>query len=159
MGSLLTFSKKFNHTTLEQYLLRQEQLLEDDRIIKLHKKCQRDVYNKNKKRTASSADLIAEKTKHKILRSSMDTFNWKQNCIFCGETCQKDIKHPDRNNCHEVTTLHFKDQVLSACQRRDDQVSKNVALRVSSCNDLVAVEARYHESCRITYVNSSNLKL
>ena len=38
-------------------------------------------------------------------------------------------------------------------KKRNDQVSKEVALRVGSCNDLVAVEARYHTSCIITFVN------
>ena len=73
--------------------------------------------------------------------------------MFCGKTCQKNVKHPDRNNCHEVTTLSFKDQILNACEKRNDQVSKEVALRVGSCNDLVAVEARYHISCRIIFVS------
>ena len=31
--------------------------------------------------------------------------------------------------------------------------SEEVALRVRSCNDLVAVEARSHTSCRITFTN------
>ena len=73
--------------------------------------------------------------------------------MFCGKTCQKNVKHRDRNNCHEFTTLSFKDQILNACEKRNDQVSKELALRVGSCNDLVAVEARYHTSCRITSVN------
>ena len=30
-----------------------------------------------------------------------------------------------------------------SCQKRRDQTSKEVVLRVSSCNDLVVVEARY----------------
>ena len=49
--------------------------------------------------------------------------------------------------------MSFKDQILNACEKRNDQVSKEVALRVGSCNDLVAVEACYHTSCRITFVN------
>ena len=73
--------------------------------------------------------------------------------MFCGGPCQKNIRNPNRNNCHKVTTLHFKEKVLLLCQKRDDQISKEVALRVRSCNDLVAVEARYHTSCRITFMN------
>ena len=80
----------------------------------------------------------------------MQMFDWKANCMFCDKTCQKYVKHPDRNNCHEVTTLSFKDQILNASEKQSDKVSEEVALRVGSCNDLVAVEARYHTSCRIT---------
>ena len=157
LTSLITYSQKFHHIVLEQHLLKQEQLEENDRTIKLHKSCQRHVYNQNKKRTAMEANFTTDKNKNKMLRSSMDNFNWKNNCLFCGETCKKYIKHSNRNSCHEVTTLNFKDQVLSECQRRDDQPSKNVALRVSSCNDLVAVETRYHDSCRITFLNSDKM--
>ena len=62
----------------------------------------------------------------------MQMFHWKANCMFCGKTCQKNVKHPNRNNCYEVTTLRFKDQILNACEKRNDQVSKEIALRVGS---------------------------
>ena len=51
-------------------------------------------------------------------------FEWKANCIFCGKICQKNIRHPDWNNSHEVEALQFNDEVWSACQKLDDQTSK-----------------------------------
>ena len=111
------------------------------------------MYNQNKKRTTTIALLPEEKTASKILLSSIETFDWRSKFMFCGGPCQKNIRNPNRNNCHKVTTLHFKEKVLLLCQKRDDQISKEVALRVRSCNDLVAVEARYHTSCRITFMN------
>ena len=87
----------------------------------------------------------------------METFDWKSNCMFCGGPCQKNIRYPDRSNCHEVTTLHFKEQMLLSCQKRHDQISKEVALRVCSCNDLVAVEALYHTPCRIKFMNPEKI--
>ena len=51
-------------------------------------------------------------------------------------------------------TLHFKEQVLLSCLKRNEQINKEVTLRVRSCHDLVAVEARYHTSYRITFMNS-----
>ena len=63
------------------------------------------------------------------------------------------VDHVNRISCYEVMLLYFKEQVLLSCQNRNDQISKEVALRVRSCNDLVAVEARYHTSCRITFTN------
>ena len=72
--------------------------------------------------------------------------------MFCGEPCEENIRHPHRNNCHEVT-LHLKEQVLLSCLKRNEQISREVTLRVRSCNDLVAVEARYHTSYRITFTN------
>ena len=104
--------------------MRQEQLDGNDCTIKLHKNCQRYVcteqktyrtYNQNKKCATMKADLPEEKSKQKMLRSSLDTFNWETICIFCGETCQNSTRHPDRNNCHKVTALHFKGQVSHTC--------------------------------------------
>ena len=74
--------------------------------------------------------------------------------MFCGKLCQRDIKHPERSDFHEVTTLRFEGNVLSACQKRDDAVSWKVSLRVSSCSDLVA-EVRYHNSWRSTFKKST----
>ena len=64
-----------------------------------------------------------------MLRSSMETFDFKNKCMFCDGPCQKNIRHPDRNNCHEVATLHFKEQVLksNSRQKRNDQINKEVA--------------------------------
>ena len=121
LENLVKFCKKFNQTGLEEHLERQEQLCENYRKIKLHKNCQRYVYNQNKKRTATIALLIVEKN--------------------------------NRNNCLKVTTLHLEEKVLLSCQKRDDQISKEVALRVRSRNDLVSVQAHYHTSGRITFKN------
>ena len=118
----------------------QEAVLEEDRNIKLHKNCQRYVYNQNKKRKIVSSKLPEDNTKHKMLRSSLEIFGWKTNCVFCGEECHNNTIHPDGNNCHEVTTLQFKDHVLLACQKRDDKKSKEVSLRVqrfSSCRGTI----------------------
>ena len=111
LGNLIKFCKKFNHIGLEKHLERQEQLHENYRKIKLHKNCQWYAYNQNKKRPATIALLPEEKATGKILRSSMETFDWISKCMFCGGPFQKDIRHPNRNNCHEVATLRFKEQV------------------------------------------------
>ena len=62
--------------------------------------------------------------------------------MFCGEPFQKNIRHPYRNNSHEVTTLRFKEQVLLSCQKRNNQIRK-----------IVAIIARYHMSSRATFMN------
>ena len=48
--------------------MRSEQLDEIDLAIKLHKHCQRYLYNQNKKRAAMKADIPEEKYDYKILR-------------------------------------------------------------------------------------------
>ena len=44
-------------------------------------------------------------------------------------------------------TIPFKERLIFACQKRDDEWGEEVRRRVTNCNDLVAVEARYHISC------------
>ena len=89
-------------------LERQEQLHENNRKLKLHKNCQQYLYNQNKKRSATIVLLPEEKTARKILRSCMETIDRKSNYKICGGPCQKNIRHPNQSNCHEITTLHFK---------------------------------------------------
>ena len=112
--NLLTFCEKFDHIDLKQHLLKEQQLPHNVKKIKIHKTCQRNVCNQNKKRFAAKASLPDDKNKPKILRSSMQMFDWKANCMFCGKTCQKNVKHPDRKNCHEVTTLSLIKMTKSA---------------------------------------------
>ena len=76
--------------------------------IEIHKTCQRNVYSQNKKQSAAKASLPDDKSKHKILRLLKQMLDWKANCMFCGKTFQKNVEHPDRNNCHEVTTLSLR---------------------------------------------------
>ena len=118
LENLIKFCKKFNHIALEKHLKRQEQLHETYRKIKLHKHCQCYAYNQNKKRPATIALLPEEKATGKILRSSMETFDWISKCMFCGGPCQKYIRYPNRNNCHEVATLHFINVILQDIWQR-----------------------------------------
>ena len=46
-----------------------------------------------------------------------------------------------------ATTIPFKERLRFACQKRDDEWGEEVRRRITNCNDLVAVEARYHISC------------
>ena len=61
LENLVKFCKKFNQTGLEEHLESQEQFRENYRKIKLHKSCQRYVYNQNKGRTATIVLLQEEK--------------------------------------------------------------------------------------------------
>ena len=46
---------------LKQHLLKEQQLPDNVKKIKIHKTCQRNVYNQNKKRSAAKAFLPDEK--------------------------------------------------------------------------------------------------
>ena len=124
LAAMMIFAKKFNHIGLQHNLRKQEEFLK--KIVKSTEMCIIIIRNAQIRQQT----YLEDNTKHEILRLSMETFDWKSSCIFCSMSKKKQTRHPDRNNCHEVTTLHFKNQVLLACQKRDDPISKEVALRV-----------------------------
>ena len=41
----------------------------------------------------------------KKLRSSMLPFDWKKNCMLCGNVAQFNARHPERDRVYNVTTL------------------------------------------------------
>ena len=87
--NLLTFCEKFNHIDLTQHLLKEQQLPDKVKKVKIHKTCQRNVCNQNEKRSAAKAYFPDDKNKHKILRSSMQMFDWKANFMFCGKLVKR----------------------------------------------------------------------
>ena len=101
------------------------------------------------KRTSSST---VESTSKRLYEGS---FNFKNQCFYCGTECIFDIKHPGRNNFIEVRTIstNIHKQTLAICEARDDITSKTVETRLLSLNDLVAAEARYHISCQTKFEN------
>ena len=101
------------------------------------------------KRTSSST---VESTSKRLCEGS---FNFKNQCFYCGTECIFDIKHPGRNNFIEVHTIstNIHKQTLAICEARDDITSKTVETRLLSLNDLVAAEARYHISCQTKFEN------
>ena len=55
-------------------------------------------------------------------RSSIEGFNWKEQCFFCGKECKADKKHPDRKPNYRVTFLHYRESALKICNpKRDNQ--------------------------------------
>ena len=87
-------------------------------------------------------------------------FNFKKHCIFCGDECvmEKDPRHPSRWRrvvlCRTVDKVTagektFKESILEVCGKRNDELSRQVTVRVlSALSDLHAADARYHKDCR-----------
>jgi hypothetical protein len=148
VGTLLKYAK--NRTRDINLVNRiEEQLSLKEHKIKVHRSCQRFAYNESRKRPLSPLKEAIPEKKSKIPRS---TFDWKSRCLFCGEICYKNTKKPERNDCHEVTQLRFKDEVLLKCQKRGKE-AEEVEIRVRGCYDLVATDARYHKSCLSLFYN------
>ena len=134
---LIDYSLKNDDHELYKYLCSKK---ENGETVRIHVDCQKSTYNELKRKR----DSVNAK---KYTRTQSSKFNWKENCLFCGETCVEDKKHPDRKKMRMATTIPFKERLIFACQKRDDEWGEEVGRRVTNCNDLVAVEACYHISC------------
>ena len=81
----------------------------------------------------------------------MIQFNFKQQCLFCGDDCDMTIetKKPlaRRKSIHEVRTMTCKSTIANAASERGDEWGQLVLSRVQSVIDLVAGEAKYHGNC------------
>ena len=67
--------------------------------------------------------------------------------MLCGKIAKFDIRHPERNKVHNVTTLPMRDKLLECCSKRGDAWASEVQNRLHGCIDLVAAEAIYHVNC------------
>ena len=86
--------------------------------ILVHKNCCRDFATQ--RRTIHCNELEDDQLPQvKRLRSSELSFNWKDNCLLCGEFAKFDSRHPERNKIHTVTTLPLRDKLLECCDKRE----------------------------------------
>ena len=95
-------------------------------------------------------------TKH--TRSDIKQFEFRKNCLFCGETCAliPDPHHPDRwrkavlcRTADRPGRQSFREAILEACGSRKDEWARQVEVRImGAVSDLHAADARYHDDCR-----------
>ncbi|KAJ8881714.1 hypothetical protein PR048_018200 [Dryococelus australis] len=82
----------------------------------------------------------------RCLRSSVDVFNIKQDCLYCGEEASVRKKT-------KITTSPFKYSVIARALERGDAWGEIVHARAVIVADLVAAEAKYHKQCRLLFAS------
>lgn len=147
--SLLTYSKTFDFKQLSIYLSTKKKA---GQSVKIHEECQKNAGNhvrKRKKDPNFNVNFLPKVPKM-ATRKSIDEFDWKKQCLFCGKPCTLDEKHVGRRQVWCVTFLHYRDTILKMCDaaRQNDEWAEQVRRRVINCTDLVQAEARYHDDCR-----------
>ena len=96
-------------------------------------------------------------------RSAIPLFNFREHCIYCGETCavKKACKNPNRTVPGYLVTEVYtkevdergkhvtsKDRILKRCKVRADDWADVVMMRVTDApSDLHTSDARYHKNC------------
>ena len=146
---LVEYSIKINDTELTKYLKEKQNRKES---VRIHRQCQKEVYNELKRKNPIPDTLSAKVAKVSTRSSVGSEFAWKSDCFFCQKSCLFDPKHFGRSDCHHVTTLPLKTKILDVCSKRKDEWAISVQRRVLDCHDLIAAEARYHESCYRNFV-------
>ena len=141
IDTLIEYSKKLQDDRLERFL---QKKLAIDECVKIHRDCQKKAYNVLKRKSLKTEQPVYEAKK---TRSSIPSFTFNSNCLFCGILVRKDSKHPDRNPTAIIRTLPFRDKILNICNDRKDDWAEDVQLRTMSCSDLVAAGAIYHYNC------------
>ena len=118
-----------------------------------------DRYLKRKNNSES-----AEITPRKLLRASIEAFEFKTQCFICGKDCavKADPKNPSRfkknpgvlcttadrgsvkfEDGREVKRKSFKQVMLDVCNNRSDKLAEEVRVRLEGApSDLHAVEER-----------------
>ena len=144
LRTIMAYSEAVGDSFLKDYLMEH---MDPNVPVKINRQCQKDAYNKLKRKGAQS-DAIRKKVQRVETRKSVVQFAWKRDCLYCGLKCFKDVKHQTRDDFMQVRTIPFRTNVLKCCEERgDDELSVQVKRRVLDCHDLVAAEARYHVSC------------
>ena len=94
-------------------------------------------------------------------------FQFKEQCIFCGDGCQleRDKKNPTRWRravlCRTATRpgqKTFKETILDICTKRDDEQAHQVRSRVEGAlSDLHAADGRYHVDCMTSFMSPRSI--
>ena len=61
--------------------------------------------------------------------------NWKENSMLCGEFAEFDIRHPERNDVHNVIALPMRDKLLDYVARGGDAWASEVQNGLHGCID------------------------
>ena len=97
--------------------------------VLVHKSCGRDYTNQRRVTCCSSV----EEDQLPQAKSSLISFNWKENCMLCGEKAKVDARHPERNKIHNVTTLAMRDNLLECCDIRGDTRASEAQKHLYGC--------------------------
>lgn len=163
--SIIKASKSYKddlHIELENQFQQNENL-----TVYYHKNCVSRYTSKSNLAKYENPDNDNAPPPSKRLRHSLAPFDFKANCLYCGQECcvDKDPRHPDRWEpaflCRSTHSEHeqknYKDFLLEKCDGRNDEWANEVRLRIQGAvSDLHAVEARYHRACMSRFLSNRN---
>lgn len=111
--------------------------------IKVHESCRKKYVRKEY--IKKNLPLPIDESKNKqTLRSSVKDFDFKTNCLICGESIclEKEKKKPKeyRQEIRIITEVNMKEKLVKICESRMDNLGRQIVIRLSNIIDLVAAE-------------------
>ena len=132
--TLINFGEKRGRLDLVTYLTESINKIPMKTAL-VHKECRRNFTDIKRGFNSRVTDIEAPCAK--ILRSNQLLFNWKEDCMLCGQFAMRQLY---------VLSQHYL-CIQRCCAKRDDSWGSEVMNRLQGCIDLVAAEAVYHDNC------------
>ena len=157
-GKMITLTKKGKESLIQCAHLRNDSTVETEAEkeceLKVHENCWKNYTNRKR----ISSELKKEQTESKSCkvdtRSTSAPFNCENECFIFGEYFNQ--KHKAWKLYRPVLMLKIRTTLLGDCENRlslnsEDEKAKAVRARLLDCIDLVAVNAKYHQQCRVEF--------
>ena len=122
--------------------------------------------NRYLKRTGSSSSSN-EPLPTKRTWSDIKQFEFRENCLFCGETCAliPDPRHPDRwqkavlcRTADHPGRQSFKEAILEACGSQKNKWARQVEVCfMGAVSNLHAADAHYHDDCQKSFISQRSV--
>ena len=117
---MIEYGTLFGLTLLASYLDTKQN---EGSHVKIHAICQKNIGNSIRKTKANPENSEKHYKVAKIAtRSSIEGFNWEEQCFFCGKEFKEDKKHPEKKrpsikkifkeNLSQTTFLHYRETIL-----------------------------------------------
>ncbi|CAH1800640.1 unnamed protein product, partial [Owenia fusiformis] len=116
----------------------------------VHVHCKKEYTNTNvisalKRKLSAPAERNS-----KNLRSQEVKFNYKTNCLFCGQGDPYQGRKTDFK-LNPIMTLDYSSACLKICDKLNSPWSDEVKDRMLFCPDLPAADAVYHKVCSTNF--------
>ena len=162
-NTLITVCRDRQDETAKAILANETQICSGELKLRYHKSCRskymHPFYRDTTETQPEESDIDKDACQYTRSRATHQMFNWKECCFICGQKCnpkQRLTWFRVMGTINSNSKLYS--QVLKAAEIRND---KDVLARLLSSNeDLVAAEARYHrqpKSCASKYISDRNL--
>ena len=95
---------------------------------------------------------------HSKLRSSINKFNFEDQCLFCGELLID--KRKRKNKQKKVVKSQTKNYIKSIrdhAVKRGDKKGDIILTRLQNISDLIAAEAQYHKDCALFFFTNKEI--